>query len=342
VGTVYHEDANHRAWLTIVVKATWTIEAHPKVAPIPIPIFVGDQFESDEPTASVRFETDMVPFKPCADVVLVGRAHAPAGEPVTQLVAGLRVGALRHVVAVIGDRVWQWQLNGSPTMSKPRPFTSMDLVYERAFGGIDGPGAMYCKENLAGTGFIGRQTRERVEGLRLPNLEDPRNLITSWDTRPVPVGFGFYGRGWNPRLTYAGTYDDAYVKDRHPLPPVDISHRFFNGASPDLQVDGYLIGNEDVALLNVCPHEPEARFRLPGVVPRITVSRYTVPLDRWLEERPEDPTGAALPLSLEDVSTVLDTLVFVPDEGVFYEVFRGMCRLSSLDSQEVANIAISV
>jgi hypothetical protein len=327
--------------LTIVVKSTWTIERTPKTAANQIPIFGGDQLESDDPTASIRFESDLAPFKPRADVVLVGHAHAPAGEPVTELVAGLRVGGLRHVVSVIGDRVWQWQPNGVPTISRPRPFTSIPLVYERAFGGIDGPAALYCKENLVGTGFIGKITRERIEGLRLPNLEDPRNLIASCETHPAPVGFGFYGRGWRPRLTYAGTYDDGYVMDRHPLPPLDFSYAFFNGAHPDLQAEGYLAGDEEVALVNVCPGEPDVRFRLPGVIPKITVSRYTVPLERWVEEHPDDTTGADLPVTEEEISPVLDTLVFIPDEGVFYEVFRGVCKLPSVDSLEIARIAVT-
>jgi hypothetical protein len=217
-------------------------------------------------------------------------------------------------------------------------------VYERAFGGIDGPGAMYCKENLVGTGFIGKKTRERIDGLWLPNLEDPRNIITSCDTRPKPVGFGFYGRGWMPRLAYAGTYDEKYVKERHPLPPVDFSHSFFNGAPPDLQVEGYLGGDEEVALLNVCPDAPEMRFRLPGIVPKITVSRWTLLPDQSVEEPlgPVDSLTAELPLTHEVVTPVLDTLVFIPDEGIFYEVFRGVCRLSSIDSLEIARIAITV
>jgi hypothetical protein len=77
---------------------------------------------------SVRFESDLVPRKPCADVVVVGRAHAPERRPVTQVAAGIRVGNLRHAVAVVGDRVWEYQTLGPPTMSSPKPFTTMDLV----------------------------------------------------------------------------------------------------------------------------------------------------------------------------------------------------------------------
>jgi hypothetical protein len=259
------------------------------------------------------------------------------------MAAGLRVGSLRYGVAVIGDRTWQTQLIEAPTISQAMPFLTMDLSYERAYGGIDDVAGMYCEENHVGTGFIGKRKIDRVEGLRLPNLEDPRNLIHSWKSRPRPVGFGFYGRGWAPRLRYAGTYDDAYMKNRHPLPPADFSYRFFNGAHPDLQVDGYLRGDEEVELLNVCPGEPHVRFRLPGIVPKVTVSRWTVSPEQWVEENlaADGSLPAELPLVDEVLKPVLDTLVFVPDEGVFYGVFRAVCGLASLDSLEIGRITVT-
>jgi hypothetical protein len=38
---------------------------------------------------------------------------------------------------------------------------------------------------------------------------------------------------------------------------------------------------------------------------------------------------------------MLDTVVFVPDQGVFYEVFRAVTTLSALDSLEVARITVT-
>jgi len=345
VTTVRWPDVDNRPKLTIVVKATFVLGregSDVRLTPKQLPLFDAD-IVSDKQPLSVRFESDLVPFKTCTDVVLVGRAHAPEGKPVTELIAGLRVGQLRYGVAVFGDRTWQSQLLDTPSMSQPQPFLAMDLVYERAFGGFDEPAGMYCKENQVGTGFLGKRTGKRIEGLRLPNLEDPRNQIHSWNSRPRPVGFGFYGRGWTPRLAYAGTYDDKYMKERHPLLPVDFSYRFFNGAHPDLQVGGYLHGDEEVELLNVCPGAPRMHFRLPGLVPKITVARWRVPAEQWVQEHagPDGSLPADLPLVEEPLKPVLDTLVFVPEEGVFYEVFRAVCGLSSLDSLEIARVTVT-
>jgi hypothetical protein len=342
VTTLRWSDVDDHPRLTIVVKATFVLGHDVRPTPRQLPLFNHD-IMSDKQPGSVRFESDLVPFKPCTDVVLVGRAHAPEGKPVTQMVSGVRVGHVRSGIAVFGDRKWESQLLKAPSISYPQPFLAMDLVYERAFGGIDSAAGLYCKENLVGTGFIGKRTVERIEGLRLPNFEDPRNLIHAWNSRPRPVGFGFYGRGWAPRLAYAGTYDEKYMKERHPLPPADFSYRFFNGAHPDLQVEGYLRGDEEVDLLNVCPGAPRVHFRLPGIVPKITVSRWTVPPEAWVEEHAgaDGSLPAELPLADESLTPVLDTVVFVPDQGVFYEVFRAVCGLSSLDSLEVARITVT-
>jgi len=345
LATLRWPDVDAKPKLTVVVKATYMIPRESEdVRPTPkqLPIFNNDIMTETKPP-SIRFESDLVPFKPCTDVVLVGHAYAPEGKPVTELVTGLRVGQLRYGVAVIGDRQWQTQLLDKPTMSHTQPFRTMELVYERAFGGFDKPAGMYCKENHVGTGFIGKRTAERVEGLRLPNLEDPRNRINAWNIRPRPAGFGFYGRGWSPRLAYTGTYDDKYMKERHPLLPADFSFRFFNGAHPDLQVGGYLRGDEDVDLLNVCPDASRVHFRLPGIVPKISVARWMVPPEEWLQQHAgsDGSLPSELPLVEEPLKTALDTLVFVPDRGVFYEVFRAVCSLSSLESLEIGRISVT-
>ena len=335
--------------LTVIVKITLTF-AQGEVAQIAddqLPIFTSDipNSEEDAPNASVRFESDMVPFKPRADVVLVGKAHAPGGKPVPQVDVRLRVGKLDRRLRVFGDRTWRFATKFSliPAITPPEPFVTMDLVYERAFGGIDGDSALYCKENLIGVGFIGKIAYQTVHETALPNLEDPQDLITSPKTRPKPVGFGFYGRGWMPRLAYAGTYDDRYRAERSPRLPLDRSYALNNGAHPDLQVDGYLRGNETIEMENL-GERPCVVFRLPGIAPQVAVSKWKVPLQQWLSERPgSEPAdfAAQVPRAAEKMAMVLDTLVLIPEEDRLYLVFRGATALTDLDATEIAQILIS-
>ncbi len=318
---LYWEDENGQAKLTLILKATFTIGSVATVAREQLAIFRTDVHHGRDASRSVRFESDLVPQKRHADVVLVGRAHAPQHRPVRQLIAGLRVGTLRHAVAVFGDRVWQQQTLGPPTMSSPQIFETMDLVYERAFGGHDAAASMYCRENPVGTGFVGKRTRERIQGLALPNLEDPSNPIRAWDSRPTPTGFGFYGRGWTPRVEQAGSVG------------------FFNAAHPCLQTGGYLRGDEEVELVNLC-RESHVRFRLPGIRPSVRITRWTRPVEEVVELA-GTTTPEGLPVRHETATPVLDTLVFVPDEGIFYEVFRVVCDLPSLDNVDVARVSIT-
>lgn len=347
VATMLWEDIHGQPKLTVIVKVTFAIKTGgPTAADEQLPIFTTDEHYGEDPIASVRFESDMVPFKPLADVVLVGRAHAPGGRPATKLDVTMQVGGLQKTIRVFGDRKWWFpsKVTLIPAISHPEPFVTMDLTYERAFGGIDEASARYCKGNLKGKGFIGKKSKKSVNGTPLPNIEDPNNLIRSWKSHPKPVGFGFFGRGGMPRLRYAGTYDERYEKERAPALPLDFSYAIFNGAHPDLQVKGYLRGDEVVELKNLS-REPTMHFHLPGIHPNIMISKWTAPPDEWLEQNAKEGREVTLeqvPTIEEPVKGVLDTLVLVPGEGIFYEVFRGVSTLTSLDTLEVAQIKITI
>ena len=347
VETLLWEDLEGRAKLTVIVKVSCTIEPGKTavLAGQQLPVLTADEPYGEDPASSIRLESDLVPYKPRADVVLVGRAHAPRGWPAGQVDVRLCVGRLERTLRVFGNRRWEFpsRLALVPRISKPEPFETMELVYERSFGGIDTAAALYCAENLVGTGFIGAKSRESVHEKPLPNLEDPANLIRSWDTRPKPVGFGFYGRGWMPRLRCAGTYDDEYQKERAPVTPLDFSDAFYNGAHPELQVEGYLQGDEPVALENLTPVE-RVQFRLPGIRPQISVTRAAAARERPGSARGRDSNQVRQPSPAREQSLAaeLDTLVFLPEEKLFYEVFRAVCRVPDLEAVDIANIKITM
>lgn len=91
-------------------------------------------YEGGVGKSSIRYPADLVPGKPGTDVVFVGHAHTPGHRRQTELIARLKVGALQRSIAVVGDRSWVTSLLGS-AISAPQPFTTMPIVYERAFGG---------------------------------------------------------------------------------------------------------------------------------------------------------------------------------------------------------------
>ena len=328
VALLRHQSAAGRASLVVIVKRTsiWSgrtlHESHRQ-----LPVFGADVPWPDGAASTLRFESDMVPYKPRADVVLVGEACAPGGRAVEVLDVGLRLGARQHRLRVFGDRQWQ-RTGGSAAIGRAVPFSRKELRYERAFGGIDV--GEYCVENPVGRGLVSEAGMDQLHGRLLPNIEDPRDLVHDWRSRPKPRGFAFYGRAWQPRLGCAGAVDDGFRRSASAIFPAGFSYGFFNGGHPDLQVAGWLRGDEEIELVNLA-EEGLISFGLPGAAPRVTISRRRI------------HAASAAATTVMDTAMVamrLDTLVIVPEHRSLYEVFRGAVELSSVDSLEIERIRV--
>ena len=255
--------------LYVTIKATFALGARIEVADPQPPILLADEYWGEPGQSSLKYAGEVHLVKPSTDVALVGQAHAPGRKRVTQLEASLAVAGLKKVVRVHGDREWRPGFACIPaSATKPAPFSSMPLVYERAFGGVHAkegkrPEVLFEPRNPAGQGFAGKRKGRELKGLALPNLEDPGQPIKGPKHRPAPAGFGFIPPAWEPRKSYAGTYDKAWLEQRAPYLPKDFDARFFNAAHPDLVAGRYLEGGEKVEALNVSPGGV-LRFRLPA------------------------------------------------------------------------------
>lgn len=327
--TLPFRDLEGKAKLAIILKGTFTmpVKGIADIAYKQIPIFFGDEFYDAQKGGSVKFEADTAPFKPQADVVLVGKAYAPGGRAVSQVDVTLQVGILKKTIRVYGDRHWDFTSDLlPPSISLPIPFTSMELIYERAFGGMDPLTGGWCLENPLGKGYFEKKSVKTINKAPLPNLEDPDHLIKNWDGHPKPVGFGFCGKAWMPRHKYLGTYDEKWQKERCPDLPHDFRYEFFNGAHPDLQLKGYLRGDEEVHLLNLTP-EGRVEFKLPGIKLKATLSKSQ-----------RGKKGA--PPTIEELTMNLDTLCLIPEEKQFYQVWRGITSISDLRALEIKKIEI--
>jgi hypothetical protein len=174
---------------------------------------------------------------------------------------GLTIGPRRKMVQVSGDR--SWNRSG---FTAPRPFAEMPLVWERAFGGVHRVDARQTLEeprNPVGAGFPGKRSAADVVGERLPNIEDPRALLSTFGQRPDPVGFGFIAPNWRPRRDHVGTYDETWQRTRAPYLPRDFDARFFNAAPSDQVFTPSLTGGESLELVGVHP-EGDLKLTLPS------------------------------------------------------------------------------
>ena len=249
--------------LYIIVKATFNIGLQWTLADEQQPLQAADEHWTDDPaSSSLKTASDFHIGKPTTDIIMLGHAWAPQEREVQHMDVSLTVANLSKVIRVFGDRQWH---NGG--ISAPQPFTSMPLVYEKAFGGMQKNGDQVIlseDRNPVGCGFTGKLTAKQVQGQALPNLEDPRQLIQNVGDVVNPACFSYISPSWLPRRSFAGTYDDNWQKNRAPYLPMDFNPRFFNMAHADLVCPSYLIGGESVQIVGVNPGGP-ITFNLPVV-----------------------------------------------------------------------------
>ncbi|MEZ4302573.1 MAG: DUF2169 domain-containing protein [Polyangiaceae bacterium] len=270
------------------------------------PVLLHDEYHGPPEASSLRYEGQSAPQRLATDVVLLGHAWAPRGVPDKRVDVTLAVArAFTKSVAVFGERVFT-QGVGVIVPSAPRPFVSMPLVYERAFGGAE-PGDQAPREfepkNPVGRGFF--RSASQALDQPVPNLEDPRRLLRTATDRPAPAGFGPIARSWQPRVGFGGTYDQRWIEERAPAWPPDFDPRFFNAAPPDQQVRGHLRGGEHVAVGGAHP-DGDLHFEVP---------RDRLLLKGYFRGR------------VERKLLTLDSLVIEPDERALTVTWRGTFAL---------------
>ena len=252
--------------LLVVVKATFAIGASGelRIADEQVPVELTPRHIGDPTRSSLLHDSDFALRRQLTDVLLTGHARARDDRPAIAVEAGIRIGAWQKRVWVVGDRHWDRGLAG-PVLSDPEPFTTMPLIYERAFGGVDvsgdassEKGPERCEDNPVGVGFA--RSAENLERRAVPNLEDPDDLLRSPLQTPRPMAFGPIPREWSRRRALGGTFDERWKRERRPLVPDDFDDAFWQSAPPDQRTT--LRGGEQVELTGVSRHG-HLRFALP-------------------------------------------------------------------------------
>ncbi|MEP7124246.1 MAG: DUF2169 domain-containing protein [Byssovorax sp.] len=290
--------------LYVVLKATFSFASgRVTLAETRRAIATSDTFLGEPGASSLAHANEAHLLKTTTDVAVVGEAVTPDGRPAASCAVRVSVGPVQRLLQVTGDRVWQTRIGGQRPTS-PEPFVRMPLSYERAYGGVhdQGPkGVLFEARNPLGKGYRGKRSAADVEGMPLPNIEDPAALIHSPDDSPAPAGVGFIAPSWEPRKSFAGTYDERWRTTRAPYLPADFDPRFFQAANPALVCPAPLHGGEPVELANLSI-DGVVRFRLPACAFDVAVT---------VGGRIESP-----PMTLE-------TVLFEPTDALFSLTFRG-------------------
>ena len=237
-------DKDGRESLVVVVKGTFLIPKNPSDEPVlaseQVPLVDADTFTGEPGFSAPIYEADYAPRKPRCDVLLHGSAYAPGGRATDRVTVSLRVGGMRKSFDVVGDRVWQASAL-SLCASAPKPFTKTPVSYDRAFGGVDkakGDPATYrfYPTNHAGVGWHEYLDTKFLDGTPIPNTEETGQPIRKANGSYRPMAFGPVGRAWQPRPSWAGTYDRSGWMTSS-LSLKDFDERYFSRAPEDQQID---------------------------------------------------------------------------------------------------------
>lgn len=256
-----------------------------------------------------RYESDFVPCKAAADVLVVGHYHAPDGGRVHADAIQVDVDRRSAKLAVIGKRSW----NGYgplPGVREAEPFSKLELRWEYAFGGPTHPA------NPAGRGHPA-QPVDDDRPLALPRIERPDQPYQRADEPPAPACFAPMSRTWPARRRLAGTYDDRWQRTRWPWLAEDCDPEYFQAAAPELRFRGYLRGDERLQIVGMHPVHRAFVTRLPGLRVAAAVQRVA--------------TGVC-----DDIPMQLDTLWIDMDAELACLVWRGSCQVADADASDIA------
>jgi hypothetical protein len=288
-------DPAGKSILSVIVKRTY-LYAHGEVS------HSKDQaplYSADIPADPANFlytenlaESDIVPFKPNTDVVLVGKAYTPKRKRAYNLECELHVGSLSKKIMVMGNRKLEYRILRGFNFSDPEPFNSHDLGYSNAFGGRakSRDGTLYpFPPNPLGKGFYLKDSFEEYDEIVVPNLEDPDNPIDPetmivdkfdmWSKAPKPISMGWTRQSFFPRYIYCGIIPEMLPGGDSLNLPINqeypkMNFQFFQGASEGLCVQ-LLKGDETVRLVYLSQDHPIIEFALPGDRPNIIIHTDT-------------------------------------------------------------------
>ncbi|MDI3288627.1 DUF2169 domain-containing protein, partial [Polyangium sp. 15x6] len=251
--------------LTVVCKVTYALKPGTSVvATEPEGVNERDNHWDDDPGKCVYAPSDLAPYKPRPEVLLVGSAFAPRREPLRSLFARLVVADVDKSIEVHGART----VARDGAVSEAQKWMQMPLRYERAAGGDESWNPVGIDPSVIDA--YGRRT--------LPNLQPP-GMMDAESSRPIPtVGFGPIASRWLVRSAKLGALVGAFANNTWNETPLgmEFDGSYFQSAPSD-QLVSELRPDEPILLENMHPEIERFSTRLPGVKPHMRVEIEGLP-----------------------------------------------------------------
>ncbi len=248
-----------------------------KLAPKQGELFATDIFYEDNMSASVLFESDYIAYKPHADLVVNGFSYSSeereswyCGVEALRPMADRFETLVKQTLRVTGSRYWKETILGW-RISKAKKTDKVAIRYENAYGGavlnpnVEGEYLKYFYENPIGKGVFHKELIKQNIRIELPQIEAWGKTIEEIEKEYRPEGLGFIHRSWQPRVKLAGTFDNDWLENKHPVMPDDFQESHNNSAHPNLQLKekGYFEGGDIFILENLLRGKSIQAFILP-------------------------------------------------------------------------------
>lgn len=266
-----NEDAQARLFDILIVKSSFQLNDDFELVPAieQEPLTFSDTCFGEVNVTSLHSPSDLVPYKPRTDVVILANSFAPDGKPTTDWTCGVSVSGTAGFVnklRVTGPRNWMQKGRKGWSLSQPEKVDHVPLRYEHAFGGeitVAGEGIITDERNPLGVGLINKDgmydapvPAPQIEAASLP-IRDPHR-------RYEPEGFGPIPPAWLPRRPLGGTYDADWLENTWPHWAADYDFAFHNSAGKGMKAAGFLTGDETITLTNLRADCPKLTLQLPG------------------------------------------------------------------------------
>ena len=251
----------HRDGMTmavVCVRATYNLSAEGSLSLSGSQeIMYSDVYADQTEFAPLLHASDLIGYKPAADVTVLGYAHAPGGKPAESWTVAIGVGRYGAALRVHGPRQWEPTLKRlRPTwkLGPSEPVARVPLDYRLASGGryAGDPEGDSDRRNLIGPGLLHPDWTPHGRPLRAPQIDSEDAPVGDPFGRPEPQGFGPVPPFWRWREQHMGTRDETWQRHRLPQPPSDFDYRSEQVAHPNL-VLSRLVGDETVALRGLLP-----------------------------------------------------------------------------------------
>jgi hypothetical protein len=214
---------------------------------------------------ALQYPSDLTPFKPATDVLVIGHARPQGSKPRKQWHARLKVSDKEKQVLIdktlqlTGPRNWRHKLINGWDLTEIEETEAVRLSYSLASGGGSAEKREKADDfyppNPFGRGYLGRDLADKSREYPAPQILPVETGRPAWNNPDRPVGFSPVDGAQMERLRFAGTYDENWEQHVAPNIPLDMDMAFWNAAPRDQVADPYLIGGERVYTRGLFPTE---------------------------------------------------------------------------------------